>query len=120
MLLLALLFLLGVSIGALGMYFWGGRLVAHDRWPYSHNEFIAKLSHDVRLNSAQQAQLRVILDDAGGRFRAIDEQMRPARDAVRKDARAKIRAILAPDQQARLDEFFQEIDKERRQAEAGH
>jgi hypothetical protein len=117
-LLLTLLFVLGVLIGALGMNFWGGRLMPRSRWPYTHTEFFSKLSHDVGLSATQQDQLRLILDDSASRFHAIDDQVRPARNAIRLDARARIRALLSPDQQPKLDEFFRQIDKERQQAEA--
>jgi hypothetical protein len=116
--LLTLLFVLGVLIGALGMNFWGGRLMLHAHWPYTHNEFFSKLSHDVDLNATQQHQLRVILEDSASRFHAIDDQVRPARDAVRQDARTRIRTLLTPAQQPKLEEFFRQIDKERQQAEA--
>jgi hypothetical protein len=100
------------------MNFWGGRLMAQAHWPYTHNEFFFKLSHDVDLNATQQDQLRLILEDSASRFHAIDDQVRPARDAVRQDARTRIRTLLTPDQQPKLDEFFRQIDKERQQAEA--
>jgi Spy/CpxP family protein refolding chaperone len=48
------------------------------------------------------------------RYNAIRQQMNPQFDEVRSQGREQMRQILTPEQRPKLDEFFRQVDEERR------
>lgn len=105
-------FLLGIALGALGMYYWGGRVLANR----SHH-FFEDMTHEVGLTPDQQKQIEVIIQDTRGKFQAIDDQTRPQYDQVRQQARDRIRAFLTPEQQPKFEDFVRRVDEERKKKE---
>lgn len=105
-------FILGVIVGALGCY-----LAGHMR-ESRRVRFIDRITQTLQLSTAQQKQIVGILQDGHRRIAAIyrqsQDQARPQYDAVRSDDRAKIRAILTPDQQTKFDDFLKRLDAERK------
>lgn len=63
------------------------------------------LTHMLNLTDAQQTQVKGIVSDVQPQLDAIHEQARLAADAVMKQLDTKIRPLLTPDQQKRLDAF---------------
>jgi HlyD family secretion protein len=73
----------------------------------------ARLIAELKLDAAQQAQLDPILEEMRGKFAALrelpEEQRGKAAAAIRADTRAKIDAILNPEQQARYAQIVAEL-----------
>lgn len=67
------------------------------------------LTNELSLSAEQRAQIAAVLDDAQRRARAIMEAQRPALDAARAVTRARVVAVLTPEQQAR----FADLEKTR-------
>jgi Spy/CpxP family protein refolding chaperone len=107
--LVIVVFLLGVALGALGMYYWGGHVLANR----SHH-FLEDMKREVGLTPDQQKQLEVIIQDTRGKFQAIDDQTRPQYDQVRQQARDRIRAFLTPEQRLKFEDFVRRLDAERK------
>jgi len=107
--LVIVVFLLGIALGALGMYYWGGQVLANR----SHH-FLEDMKREVGLTTDQQKQLEVIIQDTRGKFQAIDDQTRPQYDQVRQQARDRIRAFLTPEQRPKFEDFVRRLDEERK------
>ena len=73
-----------------------------------------RLTHDLDLTPDQQKQVSDILTDMQVRYNAIRQQMNPQFDQVRSQGREQMRQILTPEQRPKLEEFFRQVDEERR------
>ena len=56
------------------------------------------MKSDLNLSDQQVTQIRSILDQTRNDYRALRAEVRPRYDTVRQTARAKIRALLTPEQ----------------------
>jgi hypothetical protein len=121
-------FLLGVLLGGVGVHLWGER-VWGGTVPVNTNptraQVIAQCTHELQLTPDQQKQMIAIIDDTRAKWAALYAPLNPRWEQIRLDCRARIRAILTPDQQVRFDDFMRRIDEQRkkdaeRQTAAGH
>ncbi len=117
-LLVLLIFVLGIAIGALGMYAARGRVFgAH---PDSHGRadgrarLEERLNRELSLTPEQRKQLDAILIDLQSRYDAIHKQYTPQIDEVRQHGRDQVRAILTPEQRAKYEDFLRRVDEERK------
>jgi Spy/CpxP family protein refolding chaperone len=76
-------------------------------------EAIERMKSDLNLNDNQVTQIRAILDQTRNEYHALRAEVRPRYDTVRQNARAKIRALLTPEQQQKFDAKVAEIDAKR-------
>jgi Spy/CpxP family protein refolding chaperone len=78
-----------------------------DPMPFHHgsHDLNVMLTHMLNLTDAQQTQVKAMVSDVQPQLDAIHEQARQAADAVMKQLDTKIRPLLTPDQQKRLDAF---------------
>lgn len=90
----------------------GGGREAHDRRKFE------EMKRDLGLTDEQAGQIRAILDETRNEYRALREKCRPQYDAARSAARARIRALLTPEQQQKFDAKAAERDA-RRNREGG-
>jgi Spy/CpxP family protein refolding chaperone len=115
--LLVLVFGLGVACGALGLRLLSGRVYGA-RAPRAQStgemRVVNRLTHDLDLTLEQQKQVSEILTDMQVRYNAIRQQMNPQFDQVRSQGREQMRQILTPEQRPKLEEFFRQVDEERR------
>src|SRR5215467_11843614 len=99
---LALVFVLGTSLGGVLGYAFAHRsyaappaqLTAEQRRAQKREQ----LAREVGLTGEQQTQVIAILDEAQGEYKAIHAVSDPQIDVVRQKSREKIRQILTPDQ----------------------
>ncbi len=115
--LVVVLFLLGIAIGAFGMYALGERVWGDSINYHDHNRFEKQLTYDLRLTSDQQKQLETIIDDTRAKFHALYEPLRPQRDQIRQESRDRIRAILTPEQRPKFEEFLRHLDDQHKKEE---
>lgn len=83
-------------------------------------EFLEKLRRDLNLNDTQAEQVRVILGETRNEFDKLRAESRPRYDTMRQLSRARIRAVLTPEQQQLFDAKVAERDarhKERERSE---
>jgi Spy/CpxP family protein refolding chaperone len=120
--LLALVFILGIAIGALGLTLMNGRVYgARTNRPAASRQqgapgsrVVNRLTHDLDLTADQQKRLSEILANTQARYNAIRQQMNPQFDQARAEGREQIRQIMTPEQQTKLDEFYRQVDEEHR------
>ncbi len=111
---LLLVFLLGAFSGALGT----GIFIKHHiqrfthRTPGKHKSFfVERLSRRLELSDAQQRQADQIFSRTEDEIRTLLEDSRQQFDTLMSQGREELREILDPDQQEKLDAFFERIKK---------
>ena len=82
-------------------------------------EVFERMKRDLDLNDQQATQIRAILDQTRDEYRQLRSEVRPRYDAVRQNARTKIRALLTPDQQRKFDAKVAERDARRDDGDKG-
>jgi Spy/CpxP family protein refolding chaperone len=111
-------FLLGAIAGGMFGYGYAHRSVAAASAPMSEPERRAKrveqLTRDLGLTSAQAKQLDSILLQWQGKLKAIHDQSEAQKQQLRVEGRDEIRAILAPEQKPKFEEFLRKMDEERK------
>jgi Spy/CpxP family protein refolding chaperone len=69
-----------------------------------------KMRQELNLTDQQTTQVRAILDETRNEYKTLREELRPRFDEPRLKARAKIRALLNPDQQKKFDALVAQQD----------
>jgi Spy/CpxP family protein refolding chaperone len=77
------------------------------------DKLFERMKSDLNLNEQQATQIRAILDQTREEYRQLRTEVRPRYDAVRQNARTKIRALLSPEQQQKFDAQMAERDARR-------
>ena len=76
-------------------------------------EVFERMKRDLNLNDQQATQIRAILDETRNEYRQLRAEVKPRYDAVRQNARTRIRALLTPEQQQKFDAKVAERDARR-------
>jgi len=123
-LLVLVVFLLGLLVGGVGNHLWGERVWGRQQpgphaGPPSREEIVNKLTAELQLTPDQQNQIGPIIDDTRAQIRAIYGPVDVQHDKIRQQGRARIRAVLTPEQQPKFDEFLQRMDEQKKK-EAAH
>jgi len=112
----AVVFLLGVSLGGVVGYVFAHRPVSANA-PLSPQERRARkveeLTRAANLTPEQRQQLEAILTQLHGEYKALHEQSDAQIDQARQKGRNQIRAILTPEQKPKFEEFLRKMDEER-------
>jgi len=111
-LVLVVVFVLGGVTGAAltGLYrsrASGDRPEARER---AMNERFEKMRSELSLTDQQTTAVRTILDETRNEYRALRTELRPRFDEPRQKARARIRALLTPEQQQKFDAMVAQQD----------
>lgn len=114
------IFVLGCVTGAALDSVYRLRAAGPRRLPPNHQQgrgdFFESLQKNLNLDERQATQIRGIIDETREGYRQLQTEVSPRYDALRRDGRAKIRALLTPEQQQKFDQMTAERDA-RRQAE---
>lgn len=117
-------FLLGLLVGGVGNHFWGrsvwgSRQVRPARTgPPPKAKVIDDFTRELQLTPDQQQQLGTIIDQARAQWASEHETIHRQEESTRQQTRARIRAILTPEQMPKFDAFMQRIDEQHRKAQA--
>ncbi len=109
----ALTFILGVVVGACGLYFFGWNTGRWHPRP-SPDRFVQYMRKELNLSDGQVAQIRQIVNDTRTKFHELEKQMEPQFDAVRDESRAHIRQVLNPQQAQKFDQMVRRWEERRR------
>ncbi len=122
-LLVALVFVLGLALGAAGVYVVTTRV--HAARPQaaapggrSPADVVARLNGELNLTPDQQKKIEAILSDTQARYAEIHRRAAPEYDQARHEGRVRIREILTPEQQPKFAEFLRRVDEERRRRQS--
>jgi Spy/CpxP family protein refolding chaperone len=80
-------------------------------------DFFGALQRNLNLDERQSSQVRAIIDETREGYRELRTEVRPRYDALRRDGRARIRALLTPEQQQKFDRMTAERDARRESEE---
>ena len=114
-LVLLVVFVLGSVTGAAltGLYksrAGGSGAEAHER---AMHERFEKMRNELKLTDQQTTSVRSILDETRNEYRALRTELRPRFEEPRLKARARIRALLTPEQQPKFDAMVAQQDAQR-------
>jgi Spy/CpxP family protein refolding chaperone len=74
------------------------------------HERFENMRRELNLTDDQTTQVRAIIDETRNEYRSLRAELRPRFEEPRQKARAKIRAILTPDQQKKFDAMVAQQD----------
>ena len=83
----------------------------------SREQRFEKMRQDLNLDDKQTTAVRAILDETRNDYRALRTELRPRFEEPRLKARARIRALLNPDQQQKFDALAAQQDAQHGQEE---
>jgi Spy/CpxP family protein refolding chaperone len=120
--LVLVVFILGVLLGGLGNHLWGERVWGHAYPPGMplHTQIVSELTRQLALTPDQQQQLGVIVDDTKSKIHAAYAPADAQREQLRQQGRARIRAILTPEQLPKFEAFMARIDEQRKKESEQH
>ncbi|MBI2081016.1 MAG: hypothetical protein HYT86_04705 [candidate division NC10 bacterium] len=111
------LYVLGIATGALGFTLYRTYAAPDSpggwRGRFDRERYVGRLTQALQLQEGQRQQLDQILDDARGEFGKLRQTIDPQVQAIKERTRARIRQMLAPDQQQRFEAFVKEWEAER-------
>lgn len=118
-LLVALVFVLGIALGAGSVYVLTARVHAALRQsaaPINRSpaSIVARMDAVLDLNPDQEKQIEAILTDTQARYAEIHRQADPEYDQARHESRERIRQVLKPEQLPKFEAFLRQVDEERR------
>ena len=118
-------FVIGFAAGALALNLYQQLTSSSkEKGPRNGAEFlINKMNDKVGLTRNQQDQIRKILEETNDKYRELRitviepriHDVEPQFNAVRQESRARIRALLTPDQLPKYEEMIAERDRMREQ-----
>ncbi|MFZ3199975.1 MAG: hypothetical protein WA175_02370, partial [Candidatus Acidiferrales bacterium] len=121
-LLIAVVFLLGVLLGAVATHMWGervwGQQNAYSAGRKPVNQVVAEFTKELQLTLDQQTQVAAIIDDTRAQWKALYAPLDAQKEQIRQQSRARIRALLTPEQQPKFDAFMQRLDEQRAKDQA--
>jgi Spy/CpxP family protein refolding chaperone len=113
-----LVFLLGAALGGIIGYSFAHRSVSAASAPLPEPVRRAKrveqLTQLLNLTSAQSQQVDAILMQKHAEAKAIHDQTDAQMEQLHQKGREQIRAILAPEQKPKFEEFLKNLDQERK------
>ena len=80
---------------------------------HREDKIFESMRRDLSLTEQQATEIRAILDQTHNDYRALRAEVRPRYDAVRQNARTRIRALLTPEQPKLFDAKAAERDARR-------
>ena len=116
--LVALVFVLGIAFGVVGVLAGRRVLGAGNRRGGGNGQDgqqVSQLTRDLRLTADQERQFQQILADTRDRYNAIRDAMNPQFRQIREQNQGRIRQILTAEQQPLFDQFLRESQNRRRE-----
>jgi len=74
------------------------------------HERFEKMRTELKLTDQQTTSVRTILDETRNEYRTLRTELRPRFEEPRMKARARIRALLTPEQQQKFDALVAQQD----------
>ena len=107
-------FILGIAVGASGQY-----LLYQSPPPAASTpaDVADEMTRAVKLDPSQRLQVMQILGECQKQSQELKEQNRPQFQAIRENARNRIRAILSPEQLALFNQWIKNVDAKREKRE---
>jgi hypothetical protein len=108
-------FILGVAVGVSGQYLLSNRVAQPA--PSTPGDVADELTRVLNLDLPRHAQVIQILGDCQKQSQDLREQNRPQFQAIRENARNRIRALLSPEQLGLFNQWIKDLDAKREREE---
>lgn len=108
----ALIFLLGLVIGAVGMYSYGW-YTGHWHRKFSRHRVVDYLQKELSLSQSQTQQLQQIINNMEKKESQLHDQIEPQFQAIREETRAETRKILNSEQVEKFNAMVKRWDAKR-------
>lgn len=114
-LVLVVVFVLGTvtGVGISGVYRSKANASFRESREREHKAMFERIRNDLNLNTEQSTEMQKVLDETAAEFRTLRSELRPRYEELRLKARARMRAILAAEQQQKFDALMSEMDARR-------
>ena len=117
---IALVFVSGVVLGAVGHRFYVVSTTAARPTPEEvRRRVTAEYQQRLKLTDEQLAKLNLIMDETRARIEETRRQMHPAYQKIREEQQQKFRDLLTPEQQVEYDKLRKEREARQRQGGRG-
>ena len=103
-------FALGAAAGSWAQRMGGPR---HRMGPPPPARVVARLDREVKFDDSQREAVLALLEKRRPEAEALQKETFERMDAMRRSVHAEIRALLRPDQQAKLDAFVERMEARR-------
>jgi len=110
-------FALGAAGGAWAQRMGGPR---HKMMPPPPARVVARLDREVKFDDAQRQAVLALLEKRRPEAEALHKENFDKMEALRASVHAEVRALLRPDQQARLDAFSERMKARRERFRGPH
>ncbi len=114
-----LIFFCGVVLGIFGHSLYAVssvKSVGNPRPEDVRKKTLAEMQTRMKLSDDQVSKINAIMDETRARFHEVRERYRPEMDALQKDQRDKVRALLSPAQLDEYEKMLKERDERQKQA----
>jgi uncharacterized iron-regulated membrane protein len=123
---LAVVFALGLAIGAVFGYNFAHKSFAASRLPAATSlseperraARVAELTRELQLTPEQSQKVDTVLHQAHDEVRTIREKSDADMDAVKQKARSEMRTFLTPEQLPKYEAFVKKVDEEHKKQQA--
>jgi len=121
--LFVMVFLLGVTFGAVGNRIWNERVSGEPKVnpKPTRDQILQNLTQLLQLTAEQQKQVGADIDDTRAQFQALSEKWQTLstqhdsqREVILQQYRGNVRAILTPEQRVKYDEYLKRRDEQRK------
>jgi len=107
-------FVLGIALGATGVYVVTNRVqAARPQTSRPTGSPITALTRELNLNPEQQKEIDAILNDTRAGYATIRKQADPLYEQVRQQGRQRIRQVLTPEQGPKFEDWLSRMDEDR-------
>ncbi|TPW19217.1 MAG: hypothetical protein FD126_2908 [Elusimicrobia bacterium] len=110
-------FALGAAAGSWAQRMGGPR---HRMMPPPPARIVARLDRELGFDDAQRQAVLALLEKRRPEAEALHHDALEKAEVLKRSVQADIRALLRPDQQAKLDEFVKRKDARRGRFRGGH
>lgn len=121
---LAVVFALGLAIGAVFGYNFAHKSFAADRPAAAMSEperraaRVAEITKELQLTPEQTQKVDSVLHQAHDDMRVIREKSDADMDAIRQKARSEMRTFLTPEQLPKFEDFVKKLDEQRKKQQS--
>jgi Spy/CpxP family protein refolding chaperone len=107
--------LIVIAVAGLAIGFAASSLAYRYRWlGLPHEPFIERMQHELKLTPTQRDQILQIINETRAKVMNLRQEFEQQRRDQMRQARARVHALLTPEQQERFDrEFRQPPDHDR-------
>jgi Spy/CpxP family protein refolding chaperone len=112
-LVLVAVFVLGSVTGVALTGLYRSRAAGGEGREKATHERFEKMRAELKLTDEQTKAVQAIIDDTRNEYRALRTELRPRFEEPRQKARARIRALLTPEQQQKFDGMIAQQDAQR-------